>query len=425
MAVEKRFQVSLDIKRSTSNRDFEVVEGDNGNVLEVTLTDNGQAVDLRECYVCAIFSKSDGKTVQQDTQGNGIELEGENKLIIKLYNTSFSPGLVECELQVFSGEQKQNLVTSAKFNFKCRRGIANADTIQSTDEWPLLVGLIQNVQGLEDDLVTLNQQTAEAVENANAAANTANTAAAQALETAATAAEQAINTANAAASAVNATGAAVAQAEQARALAEQLREQQENERVQNETERDIAEEAREEAEERRAQEAELAILSANTAANRANAAAEAAEEVVTGALPPHAFTHAAGGTDPITPESIGAAQENHTQGMATITGLEDALSSKASASDVAPLTFTFDIPASGWSQNATTGLYEATVSVQGMQASYTPVGDINAPTATLEQFKEYEEAWALVKSMTTANGSVKIRAEQALTVTVPVLLKVR
>ncbi len=140
--------IALDIKRPTANRDFEVVEGDNGNVLEVTLTDDGVPVDLAGCRVYTIFSKSDG-TAQQDNDGRGITVEG-NKLTISLYTTSVAPGLVECELQVYSGEEQTTLVTSAKFNFMCRRGIANDDTIEATDEWPLLVDMIQRTEAVEE-----------------------------------------------------------------------------------------------------------------------------------------------------------------------------------------------------------------------------------------------------------------------------------
>ena len=148
--VQKRFSIALDIKRPTANRDFEVVEGDNGNVLEVTLTDDGAAVDLAGCKVCAIFSKSDGNTAQQDTSGNGIAVTLPNKLTISLYTTSVAPGLVECELQVYSGADHTALSTSAKFNFMCRRGIANDDTIEATDEWPMLVGMMQRVEAAEE-----------------------------------------------------------------------------------------------------------------------------------------------------------------------------------------------------------------------------------------------------------------------------------
>lgn len=150
-AVQKRFYVALDIKRPTANRDFEVVEGDNGNVLEIELTDDGAAVDLSGCRVLAIFSKSNG-AAQQDTDGHGVEVDAEqtNRLTIALYATSVAPGLVECELQVYSGEEYATLATSAKFNFMCRRGIANDDVVQATEEWPLLVDTLQRCEAVED-----------------------------------------------------------------------------------------------------------------------------------------------------------------------------------------------------------------------------------------------------------------------------------
>lgn len=150
-AVQKRFYVALDIKRPTANRDFEVVEGDNGNILEIELTDDGAQVDLSGCRVLAIFSKSSGAS-EQDTDGHGVEVDAEqtNKLTIDLYTTSVAPGLVECELQVYSGEGYATLATTAKFNFMCRRGIANEDVLPSTEEWPLLVDTLRRCEAVED-----------------------------------------------------------------------------------------------------------------------------------------------------------------------------------------------------------------------------------------------------------------------------------
>ena len=150
-AVQKRFYVALDIKRPTANRDFEVVEGDNGNILEIELTDDGVAVDLSGCRVLAVFSKSDG-AAQQDTDGHGVEVDTEqtNRLTIALYTSSVAPGLVECELQVYSGDGYATLATTAKFNFMCRRGIANEDVLQATEEWPILVDTLHRCEAVED-----------------------------------------------------------------------------------------------------------------------------------------------------------------------------------------------------------------------------------------------------------------------------------
>lgn len=201
MSVEKRFSISLDVKQPTSNRDIEVVEGDTGNVLVVTLTDNGQAVDLTGCKVCAVFAKPNGKTAMQDTDGNGLTVAGEknNEITIELYSTSFSPGMVTCEIQVYSGVSLETLITSAQFNFKCRRGIANVDTIQATEEWPWLVEMLNRVEDAEDELIVLNEETTEAAARADEATTRANAAAENADKTAQEAAESAVSIAQEAA----------------------------------------------------------------------------------------------------------------------------------------------------------------------------------------------------------------------------------
>lgn len=58
--------------------------------------------------------------------------------------------------------------------------------------------------------------------------------------------------------------------------------------------------------------AATAAAAANAAADRANAAAELCEDVAARAMPPHASSHGTGGSDPITPASIGASAADHT-----------------------------------------------------------------------------------------------------------------
>lgn len=156
--VKKCFPIALDISRPISNRAFTLVEGDTGNELIISLTDDGEPVDLTSCRVMALFSKSDGTTVSQDsgTEGNGVAIGGtaNNEITIELCVSSFTPGMVECEIQVYSGAALSVLVTSAKFNFKCRRSILNPDTILAVPEYPLLTSLLR-------DVTTLSQQTGE------------------------------------------------------------------------------------------------------------------------------------------------------------------------------------------------------------------------------------------------------------------------
>lgn len=138
----KVYEVKLDMKRATSTRgEWVVVEGDNGNKIEITLTDDGAPVNLSNCRVLAVFGKPDGTTVEQDTEGNGLTVSGDdhNIITIELYAGSFSPGPMKCEIQVYSGGNYGTLITSAQFTFKCRRGIMNSDTVQSVPEYPILL----------------------------------------------------------------------------------------------------------------------------------------------------------------------------------------------------------------------------------------------------------------------------------------------
>lgn len=170
--VKKRFEIALDISRPISNRAFTLVEGDTGNELIISLADDGEPVDLAGCRVMALFSKSDGTTVSQDsgTEQNGITLGGDagNVISIDLFASSFAPGMVECEIQIYSGAALATLVTSAKFNFRCRRSILNADTIAAVPEYPLLTSLLA-------DTIALSAQTALALNEAQAAIDAAGT----------------------------------------------------------------------------------------------------------------------------------------------------------------------------------------------------------------------------------------------------------
>lgn len=148
--VNKTFNIPLDLKVPSASYDVEVVEGDNGNIFVITLTDDGDTVDLSGCKVLAVFSRPDGATVQQDTDGHGITVGGDhdNIVTIDLYTSSFRPGTVVCELQVYSGAGQDTLVTSAQFTFQCCRSIMNDDTILSEEKYPILVGLISQVTEL-------------------------------------------------------------------------------------------------------------------------------------------------------------------------------------------------------------------------------------------------------------------------------------
>lgn len=166
MSVNKVFDVDLDIKRPSSHRDFTVVNGDNGNRINVTLMDGDSPVDLTGCRIIAAFSRADGSTSLQDSgvQNGGITISPDDasKVAIDLFPASFSPGVVECELQVYSDASLSTLVTTARFNFVCREAIVNSSTVQASAEYPLL-------KAMQDGLTSLKASLDELMESAKAA----------------------------------------------------------------------------------------------------------------------------------------------------------------------------------------------------------------------------------------------------------------
>lgn len=156
MTVNKTFELSLDIKRPTYHDEFSVVNGDNGNLIHIFLMDGETPVDLSGCRVIAAFSRPDGAASMQDSgiEGNGLTLDGENgnEVIIALSPACFSPGVVECELQIYSDNTLSTLITTARFNFVCRPSIINQDTLQASSEFPLLRRVLDEINGATEQL---------------------------------------------------------------------------------------------------------------------------------------------------------------------------------------------------------------------------------------------------------------------------------
>ncbi len=145
MPVNKNFSVSTDIKRTLSNSLFEVVSGDTGNSLKVTVMDGDSPVDLSGCRIIALYRSSSGTAMQDSAeQDSGITVGGDskNQITVELFPSCYGPGTVECELQIYSGSDLDTLITTPLFNFKCRPSLLSEDALNTTREYPLLIQLI-------------------------------------------------------------------------------------------------------------------------------------------------------------------------------------------------------------------------------------------------------------------------------------------
>lgn len=153
-AITKTFNINLDTKREDVNRGFHLIEGDNGNVFHITLTDNGAAVDLTGTLINVIFSSKNGvvsQTNDPSVEDNGVTIGGvnNNEITIEVFRTSFGVGMNEVEIQVYSkstgADAYDTLITTARFNFDCVRSLINDDTVYATHDFPILLELIQTV----------------------------------------------------------------------------------------------------------------------------------------------------------------------------------------------------------------------------------------------------------------------------------------
>ncbi len=252
--IYKTFDVALELKQTSTNAPFYVIEGDNGNKIRITVTDGGSAVDLTGCRVIAVFSKSNGTSMQDSAEaGGGVTIGGtyNNEVTVALRPASIAPGQVECELQIYSDENKTTLITTAKFNFECQRAIFNEDTAMATNEYPLLVSLISVCNGIvaAEELRVTAEASRVSAEGERAAAEASRVSAEQARASAESGRASAES--------------ARANAESSRVTAEQGRVTAEQSRVTSETVRASAETARETAEGER-KTAETARTSAET-----------------------------------------------------------------------------------------------------------------------------------------------------------------
>ncbi len=134
----KDYSITLDMLRTLPFRPFEIVEGDTGNVLHVTLLNNGDAMDLTSSKLCITFASSSGFAMQDETSGI-VKTEEAGTFDIALLPTAYGAGNVSADVQVYSGEDDATLITSTRFDFRCRKSLISGDIILANSAYPPLV----------------------------------------------------------------------------------------------------------------------------------------------------------------------------------------------------------------------------------------------------------------------------------------------
>lgn len=171
MALFKTHNISLDTIRTPRLALQNIVVGETGNKLSVTLTNDGSPVALDDTnYRVCLRVDSNKGTCRQDSAllDSGISFSN-GKAIIKLSRDVYATGVNHARLEVFSTDVEENdtLISSAEFTF---RAIKN-----DTGE---------NVGEVYPSLIVVEQEARQAADAANDAADAASTAASSAISAA-------------------------------------------------------------------------------------------------------------------------------------------------------------------------------------------------------------------------------------------------
>ncbi len=134
----KDYSITLDMMRTLPFRPFEVVEGDTGNILHVALLNNGDPLILDACKINIAFASSSGFAMQDETSGI-VKTDDPGTFDVTLLPTAYGAGNVSADVQIYSGDNNETLVTSTRFDFRCRKSLISGDIIRANAAYPPLI----------------------------------------------------------------------------------------------------------------------------------------------------------------------------------------------------------------------------------------------------------------------------------------------
>ena len=138
----KEFAITLDMVQALPFRPFEVVEGDTGNLLRMTLLNSGEPLLLNDCWVCVAYTSSMGFAFQDADSGIVIGEEA-GTLSLLMDPQCYGPGNVSVDVQIYSGPNKKVLITSKRFDFRCVRSLMSEGIIRANMAYPPLLAAAQ------------------------------------------------------------------------------------------------------------------------------------------------------------------------------------------------------------------------------------------------------------------------------------------
>lgn len=138
----KEFTFTLDMVQSLPFRPFDVVEGDTGNLLHITLLNAGEPLLLNDCWICVAYTSPKGFAFQDEDSGVTVG-EQAGTFAVLMDPACYGPGNVSVDVQVYSGPSKKVLITSTRFDFRCVRSLVSQGIVKANMAYPPLLAAAQ------------------------------------------------------------------------------------------------------------------------------------------------------------------------------------------------------------------------------------------------------------------------------------------
>lgn len=120
---KKQYAFTLDFKNPSSVDLPNIVSGDTGNEFTITITNDGEPVDLTGARIRLIIVNKDGPGSQDtDVEGNGIDMTQASSgiLVIDIHASMISNGLNVGSVEAYTGANHEVLNTTQNFNFTAK-----------------------------------------------------------------------------------------------------------------------------------------------------------------------------------------------------------------------------------------------------------------------------------------------------------------
>lgn len=145
----RTFKLTLDVKdQRRLDKQGTFVQGDvETYALEVSLTNGGEPVVLDDVEVDLIFSKMDRTIFAQSTDESESKVFIESDVIHAVVDPRAYGEYGNLTLEVLVRDDSETLMTTQPAGFWVRVPLLSNETVESMDEYPLLLGFIQQEEG--------------------------------------------------------------------------------------------------------------------------------------------------------------------------------------------------------------------------------------------------------------------------------------